>query len=139
MDYEEEIPFFTRYASLVPTTKSLAPECKEDELSSSDKVVNKGFNKKEFVLGFQVSITEAMSTAMSVAMSQVISKLLEQPVKTRGNKKCRKSLHDRDAKHLTDNTGTGSIIMQSRAASQHSGNMENVICNLMRSDSEASE
>ena len=40
-DNEEETPFFTRYAHLVPTAKSPAPESKEDELSSSDRVVNK--------------------------------------------------------------------------------------------------
>ena len=77
MDNEEEIPFFTRYTHLVPTAKSPAPESEEDELSPSDEVVNKGFNKKEILLGFQASMTEAMSTAMSVAISQVISKLLE--------------------------------------------------------------
>ena len=41
MDNEEETPFFTTYAHLVPTAKSLAPESEEDELSSSDEVVNK--------------------------------------------------------------------------------------------------
>ena len=40
-DNEEEIPFFTRYAHLVPTAKSLAPESEEDELSSSEEFVNK--------------------------------------------------------------------------------------------------
>ena len=30
MDNEEEIPFFTRYAHLVPTAKSLVPESEED-------------------------------------------------------------------------------------------------------------
>ena len=52
MDNEEETPFFTRYAHLVPTAKSLAPESEEDELSSFDEVVNKEFDKKEFLLGF---------------------------------------------------------------------------------------
>ena len=86
MDSEEETPFFTRYSHLVPTAKSPAPESKEDELSSSDKVVNKRFDKNELLLRFQVSMTEAISTAMSAAMSEVISKLPEQPVKTHGNK-----------------------------------------------------
>ena len=40
-DNEEETPFFTTYAHLVPTAKSPAPESEEDELSSSDEVVNK--------------------------------------------------------------------------------------------------
>ena len=52
-DNEEEKPFFTRYAHLVPTAKSPAPESEEDELSSSDEVVNKEFDKKEFLLRFQ--------------------------------------------------------------------------------------
>ena len=77
MDNEEEIPFFTRYTHLVPRAKSLAPESKEDELSSSSEVVDKIFDKKEFLIRFQVSITEAISTAIS----EVISKLLEQPMK----------------------------------------------------------
>ena len=34
MDNEEETPFFMRYAHLVPTAKSPAPEFEEDELSS---------------------------------------------------------------------------------------------------------
>ena len=46
MDNEEEIPFFTRYALLMSTAKSPAPESKEDKLSSSNKVVDKGFDKK---------------------------------------------------------------------------------------------
>ena len=37
---EEEIPFFTRYAHLVPTEKSPAPESEEDELSPSSEFVN---------------------------------------------------------------------------------------------------
>ena len=52
MDNEEETPFFMRYAHLVPTAKSLAPESEEDELRSLDQVVNKEFDKKEFLLGF---------------------------------------------------------------------------------------
>ena len=77
---EEETPFFTMYAHLVPTAKSPAPESEEDELSSSSEVVDKEFDKKEFQIRFQASITEAISTAIS----EVISKLLEQPTK-----KCR--------------------------------------------------
>ena len=46
MDNEDETPFFMRYAHLVPTANSLAPESEEDELSSSDEVVNKEFDKK---------------------------------------------------------------------------------------------
>ena len=72
-DNEEGTPFFTKYAHLVPTAKSPAPESEEDELSSSDEIVNKEFDKKEFLLGFQKN----MATAMSAAMSEVISKLLE--------------------------------------------------------------
>ena len=87
----------------MPTAKSLAPESKEDELSLSDEVVDKGFDKKEFLLGFQMSMAEVMS--------QVISKLLEQPAKACMNEQHRKSLHDKEAKHLRDDTGTGSIIM----------------------------
>ena len=45
-DNEEGTPFFTKYAHLVPTAKSPAPESEEDELSSSDEVVNKEFDKK---------------------------------------------------------------------------------------------
>ena len=107
--------------------KWLGPESNKDELSSSEEVVNNEFYKKDFLLRFQQSMTE------------VISKLLEQPVKTHGNKQHRKNLCDRGAKTLTDDTGTGSIIMQSRAASQCSGSTENVICHLVRSDSEGSE
>ena len=99
MDNEEEIPFFTRFAHLVPTAKSLAPESKEDELSSSEEIVDKEFNKTEFLNEFHEGI------------SQLISKSLEQPAETCRNKQRRKNLHDREAKHLTDNTGTGSIIM----------------------------
>ena len=135
MDNEEEIPFFTRYTHLVPTAKSLAPESKEDELSSSSEVVDMEFDKNEFLIGFQESITEAISTAIS----KVISKLLEQPVKKHGDKRCRKNLHDREEKHLTDDTGMSSIVMQSKATSQHSGNTENVICHLVKSNLEVSE
>ena len=120
---------------LVPTAKSPAPEPKEYELSSSEEFVDKEFDKKEFLLRFQVSMTQAMSTAMS----EVISKLLEQPAKTCRNKQRRKNLCEREAKHLADDTGTGSIIKQSRPASQCSRNTENVICHLVRSDSEVSE
>ena len=102
------------YAHLVPTAKSPAPESKEDELSSSDEIVNKEFDKKEFLLRFQ----ENMVTAMSAAMSEVISKLLEQPMKDCGEKQCRKNLCEKEAKHLTDDTRTSSAIMRSRAASQ---------------------
>ena len=87
------------YAHLVPTAKSPAPESEEDELSSSDEVVNKEFDKKEFLLGFQKTISE------------VISKLLEQPTKNRGEKQCRKNLCEKEAKHLTDDTGMGSAIV----------------------------
>ena len=61
----------------MPIAKSPASESREDELSSSEEFVNKEFNKRELLLGFQVSMTEAMSTAMSTAMSEVISELLE--------------------------------------------------------------
>ena len=64
-DNEEEIPFFTRYAHLVPTAKSLAPESDEDELSSSEEFVDKEFNKMEFLNEFHEGI------------SQLISKLIE--------------------------------------------------------------
>ena len=82
MDNEEEIPFFTKYAHLVPTAKSPAPESKEDELSSSSEFVDKGFNKNEFLITFQANITVAISTAIS----EVISKLLEQPTKKHRDK-----------------------------------------------------
>ena len=95
----------------MPTAKSLAPESEGDELSSSDEIVNKEFDKKEFLLGFQASMTEALSVAMSATMSEVISKLLEKPTKGRREKQRRKNLHEKEAKHLTDNTGTGSVIM----------------------------
>ena len=126
-DNEERTPFFTKYAHLVPTAKSLAPESEEDELSSSDEVVNKEFDKKEFLHGFQKIISE------------VISKLPEEPVKNHGEKQCRKNLRKKEAKHLTDDTGTGNTIMRSRATSHQSGNTNNVIHQLVRSDSESSE
>ena len=135
MDNEEETPFFTRHTHLVPTAKSPAPESKEDELSSSNKVVNKEFDKKEFLLGFQ----EKIAAAMSVAMSEVILKLLEEPMKNRGEKQHRKNLRRKEAKHVTDDTGAGSVIMRSKAASHMSGNTDNVIHHLVRSDSEASD
>ena len=134
-DNEEGTPFFIMYAHLVPTAKSLAPESEEDELSSSDEVVNKEFDKKKFLLGFQ----ENMATAMSAAMSKVISKLLEQPTKNHGEKQHRKNLRKREAKHVTDDTGADSVIMQSKAASHMSGNTDNVIHHLVRSDSEVSD
>ena len=99
-DNEEGTPFFTKYAHLVPTVKSPAPESEEDELSSSDEVVNKEFDKKELLLRLQKTI------------SKVISKLLDEPTKNCGEKQCRKSLHKKEAKHLTDDTGTGNAIMQ---------------------------
>ena len=77
-DNEEEISFFTRYAHLVPTARSPAPESKEDELSSSSEVVDKEFNRKEFLIGFQAAI--------ATTISEVISKLLEQPMKKRRDK-----------------------------------------------------
>ena len=49
MDNEEEIHFFMRYTHLVPTAKSLAPESEEDELSSSSEVVDREFDKNEFL------------------------------------------------------------------------------------------
>ena len=107
MDNEEETPFFTMYAHLVPIAKSPAPESEKDELSSSDEVVNKEFDKKEFLLGFQ----EKMTTAMSTAMSEVILKLLEQPMKDCRAKQRRKNLCEKEVKHLTDDTRTGSAIM----------------------------
>ena len=60
MDNEEGTPFFTTYAHLVPTAKSLALESEEDELSSSDEVDNKKFDKKELLLGLQKTINEVI-------------------------------------------------------------------------------
>ena len=71
--------------------------------------------------------------------SQLILRLLEKPPKKCGDKQHRKNLCEKEAKHLTDDTRTGSVIMRSRATSHQSGNTEKVICQLMRSDSEASE
>ena len=127
MGNEEETPFFTTYAHLVPIAKSPAPESEEDELSSSDKVVNKKFDKKELLLRLQKTISE------------VISKLLEEPTKNCREKQCRKNLREKEAKHLTDDTRMGSAIVQSRATSHQSGNTDNVIHQLMRSHSESSE
>ena len=99
MDNEEGTPFFTTYAHLVPTAKSLAPESKEDELSSSDEAVNKEIDTKEFILELQKT------------MNEVIMKFLERPTRNRGEKQHRKNLREKEAKHLTDDTGTGSAIM----------------------------
>ena len=44
-----------------------------------------------------------------------------------------------EAKHLTDDTEAGNVVMQSRAASHQSGNTDNVTHQLVRSDSESSE
>ena len=65
----------------------------EDELSSSEEVVDKPFDKMEFLNKFQWSMTVVMSTALS----QVISNLLEQPVKICRNKQHRKLLHEEKA------------------------------------------
>ena len=61
MDNEEEIPFFTRYTHLVPTAKSPAPESVEDELSSSSKVVDKEFNKTEFLIELHTGFSQSIS------------------------------------------------------------------------------
>ena len=82
---------------------------------------------KEFILELQKT------------MNEVIMKFLERPMRSHGEKQHRKNLHEKEAKHLTDDTGTGSAIMRSRAASHQSGNTDNVIQQLMRSDSESSE
>ena len=111
----------------MPTAKSLAPESEEDDLSSSSEIVNKEFDKTEFLNKFQTGL------------SKLISSLLEEPTKKHRDKQHRKNLHEKEAKHLTDNTGMGSAIMQSRAASHQSGNTDNVICQLVQSDSESSE
>ena len=65
--------------------EDLNPFSDEDELTSSEEVVSKPFNKKEFLLGFQQNMTE------------VISKLLEKPMKFCGNKQHRKLLHEEKA------------------------------------------
>ena len=80
-----------------------------------------------------------MAAVMSAAMSEVISKLCEQPTKNCREKQRGKNLREKEAKHLTDYTGAGSVIMQSRAASHLSRNTENMICHLVRSDSEVSD
>ena len=127
MENEEGTPFFTTYAHLVPTAKSPAPEPEEDELSSSDEAVNKEIDTKEFILELQKTINE------------VIMKFIERPMRNHGGKQRRKNLHEKEAKHPTDDTRTGSAIMRSRAASHQSGNTDNVIHQLVRSDSESSE
>ena len=98
-DNEEGSPFFTKYTHLVPTAKSPAPESEEDELSSSDEAVNKEIDTKDFVLELQKT------------MNEVIVKFLERPMRNRGEKQHRKNLCEKEAKHLTDDTGTGSAIM----------------------------
>ena len=72
MGNEEEVPFFMRYAHLVATAKSLAPESEEDELSSSSEVVNKEFDKNKFL------------NKLHTGFSQLISRLLETCKKTWG-------------------------------------------------------
>ena len=76
---------------------------------------------------------------MSAAMSEVISKLLEEHTKNCGEKQHRKNLCGKEAKHLTDDTGAGSVIMRSKAASHMSRNTDNMIHHLVRSDSEVSD
>ena len=80
-----------------------------------------------------------MAAALSAAMSEVILKLLEQLMKNHREKQRRKNLCKKEAKHLIDDTGAGSVIMRSRAASHLSGNIENMIHHLVRSDSAASD
>ena len=99
MDNEEEIPVFTRYTHLVPTAKSPTPESEKDELSSSSEVVDTEFDKTEFL------------NKLHTGFSQLISRLLEKPAKKSGDKQCRKNLHEKEAKHLTDDIRTGSVIM----------------------------
>ena len=60
-------------------------------------------------------------------------------MRNHGEKQCRKKLRKKEAKHLTDNTGAGNVVMRSRATSHQSGNTDNLIHQLMRSDSESSE
>ena len=76
---------------------------------------------------------------MPKTMNEVILKLLERPMRNREEKQCRKNLRKKEAKHFTDDTGTGNAIMRSRATSHQSGNTDNVIHQLVRSDSESSE
>ena len=103
---EEGTPFFPKYAHLVPTAKSLAPESEEDELSSSDEDINKEIDTKEFILELQKT------------MNEVILKLLERPTRNRGQKQRRKNLREKEAKHLTEDTEAGNIVMRNRAASR---------------------
>ena len=49
----------------MPTARSPAPESEEDELSSSSEVVDKEFDKKEFLIGFQAEISTAISEVIS--------------------------------------------------------------------------
>ena len=112
-DNEEGTPFFTKYAHLVPTVKSPAPESEEDELSSSDEGVNKEVDTKELILKLQKT------------MNEVILKFLERPTRNRGEKQRSKNLCEKEAKHLADDTGTGNAVMRSRAASHQSGNTDN--------------
>ena len=83
MDNEEEIPFFMRYAHLVPTAKSLAPKSEEEELSSSSEVVDKEFDKMEFLNEFHTGF------------SQLISRLLEKLTKKCRDKQRRKNLSEK--------------------------------------------
>ena len=98
-DNEEGTPFFTKYAHLVPTAKSPAPESEEDKLSSSDEAVNKEVDTREIILELQKTIKE------------VILKLLERPTRNRGEKQRRKNLREKEAKHLIDDTETGNVVM----------------------------
>ena len=97
------------------------------ELSSSDEAVNKEIDTKELILELQKT------------MNEVILKLLERPTRNHEEKQRRKNLRKKEAKHLTDDTGTGNAVMQSRATSHQSGKTDNVIHQLVRSDSESSE
>ena len=65
MDNKEEEPFMLMYAHLMPMVKSPDPESDEDELSSSEEIVNKEFKKMKFLNKFHAGI------------SQLITKLLE--------------------------------------------------------------
>ena len=60
-------------------------------------------------------------------------------MRNRGEKQRRKNLCEKEAKHLIDDTETGNVVMRSRATSHQSGNTDNVIHQLVRSDSESSE
>ena len=46
----------SKYAHLMSIAKSLDPESDEDELSSSEEVVDKEFNKMEFLNEFHAGI-----------------------------------------------------------------------------------